>query len=205
MVNSPCLFKFNEVKILGLLDRFHCAEEHFFFLKNGRAAEIACTVWQFKLLVSRHLSAFFIFFSARKKKKKTSSSKTEQNTWLEIFMSHFSPHSRFDLCAMACSLTPSFRTDSIDFQWPAERRANKSQAAPTVLVSSYKAASRWWARPFTRLHSISTPHRHICDLRPKAFTFSWAGLCATGAPPVINIAAPVGSGSFKIVFLRPSH
>lgn len=90
------------------------------------------------------------------------------------------------------------------------------KVALMALVGSYKAARDADGTAIYLLALNLNPARlisgfllpsYLCVLTSdrKAFTFSWARLCATGVAPVINIAAPVGSGSFKIVFLRPSH
>lgn len=134
-----------------------------------------------------------------------------------LFLSHTLSH--FDLCLFMSShvlrLSPLDWCHYIDFQWPGESQVIKSQVTLMVLVSFYKAARRWWEQPFTPLALNLNPAHlkldllllsfpYVLTLKPKVFTFSWARLCATGVAPVINIAAPVGSGSSKIVFLRPT-
>lgn len=54
-----------------------------------------------------------------------------------------------------------------------------------------------------KLDFLLLPFQCVLTPNSKAFTFSRVRRCATGVVPVINIAEPVGSGSFKIVFLRP--
>lgn len=101
---------------------------------------------------------------------------------------------------------------------PVERRVIKSQVALMVLCFHGAAGGTLMgAAIYSLVPNLNSARLKLDFLllsfsafwpqtvkkkKKSPFIFSWASLCATGAAPVINIAAPVGSGSFKIVFLR---